>query len=130
MSGTGSRILVIDDEPALLRMISLYLGRHNYQVTVASTAAKARAELQASSGEFAMAVLDATLANTTLPELGDDILAASPRMRLLVVSGYPVDMSALQAAAPGRVDFLLKPFSPEMLAGAVRRMLGAEEKSV
>ena len=38
--------------------------------------------------------------------------------------------TALQAAAPGRVAFLHKPFTPEMLAAAIRRMLAAQEESL
>jgi FixJ family two-component response regulator len=41
-----------------------------------------------------------------------------------------VDMSALECEAPGRVDFLHKPFTPEMLASAVGRMLAAEKEGL
>jgi CheY-like chemotaxis protein len=39
-------------------------------------------------------------------------------------------MTALSAQAPGRVAFLLKPFTPEMLAKALRRLLATEEKDL
>ena len=58
------------------------------------------------------------------------MLAAGPRLRVIAVSGYPVDMAPLQAAAPGRVMFLHKPFTPEMLGGAVRRMIATQEEDV
>jgi CheY-like chemotaxis protein len=51
-------------------------------------------------------------------------------VRLLVASGYPVDISGMEAAAPGRVAFLHKPFSPEMLAAVLRRMIGAQEEKL
>ena len=130
MSSNGPRILIVDDEPPLLRMMSLYLGRQNYQVTVASSAAKARAELDQAPGEYAVVVLDATLTGASLAELSAEILRGNPRTGLLVASGYPVDMSAVLAEAPGRVDFLHKPFSPEMLAKAVRRLLASKEENV
>jgi DNA-binding NtrC family response regulator len=47
---------------------------------------------------------------------------------VVVNSGYPVDMSVLQQAAPGRVEFLHKPFSPDMLVAALRRVLGPQEE--
>jgi len=46
----------------------------------------------------------------------------------VVSSGYPVDMRVLQQAAPGRVEFLHKPFSPDMLVAVLRRMLGPQEE--
>jgi DNA-binding NtrC family response regulator len=130
MSDTGSCILIVDDEPPLLRMMSLYLERKGYRVTVAGSAAKARSELAAAPGRFQVVVLDATLPGTTLAELANEILAAEPAARVLAASGYPVDMSGLEAAAPGRVAFLHKPFSPEMLATVVRGLLGTKEESL
>jgi len=130
MSEPATTILIIDDEPLLLRMMSLYLGRKGYQVTVAGSAPKARAELAAAPGGFDVIVLDATVAGITPTDFGGEVLAADPKLRVLVVSGYPVNMSGLETAAPGRVAFLQKPFPPEMLAGAVRRLLGTEEENV
>ena len=122
------RILVIDDEPPLLRMMTLYLERQGYSVTVAPTAAKARVAL--AEGGFAVVVLDASLPGTTLAEMGGEILCGDPAVHLLAASGYPADTSALETLAPGRVAFLLKPFSPDMLAACVRRLLGVEEEGV
>ena len=113
--------IIIDDEPPLLRMMSLYLGRKGYRVTVAGSALKARAELAAAPGGYNVVVLDATVPGTTLAGLGGDILSADPNVCVLVASGYPVDVSELEAAAPGRVAFLHKPFAPEMLAAAFSR---------
>jgi two-component system, cell cycle sensor histidine kinase and response regulator CckA len=125
MASTAEGILIVDDEPSLLRMMSLYLGRIGYSVTVASSIQKARTEWTSSGMNFAVVVLDATLSGGTLSELGKEILSQSPDVRLIAASGYPVDMSELESIAPGRVAFLHKPFSPEMLADAVRRMLGS-----
>jgi hypothetical protein len=46
----------------------------------------------------------------------------------LAASGYPVDVSTLEAAAPGRVAFLLKPFTAEMLADCIRRMIAPDKE--
>src|SRR5215475_3089551 len=116
MSDALGKILIIDDEPALLRMMSMFLGRKGFTVSVAGSASIARRELI--SG-FDVAVLDATLPDASLADFGTEILNAYPGTRLLAASGYPVDMSGLEAVAPGRVAFLHKPFSPEMLLAAV-----------
>ena len=130
MMDTAARILIVDDEPPLLRMMSLYLGRKGYQVSVAMSGAAARTELAASPGAFRAVVLDATMTGTSLPEFGGEILDGNPETSLLVVSGYPVDMSRLEEWAPERVAFLHKPFAPEMLASALRRLIGSKEESV
>ena len=127
METAQGRILLVDDEPPLLKMMSLYLGRLGYSVTTATTTEKAWAEVEASPGDFACAVIDATMDGLSMRDLALKMLSASPTLRVLAASGYPVDMTEVEEQAPGRVDFLHKPFTPEMLATAVRRLLAPQE---
>jgi len=120
------RILLVDDEPPLLKMMHVYLRRLGYSVTTAASTEQASA--LAAQESFAVVVIDGTMEGLSLEELAGRILDGNPAARVLAASGYPVDMGALETAAPGRVGFLHKPFTPEMLAAAVRRMLGAEEE--
>jgi len=130
MDHASGRILIVDDEPALLKMMSTYLGRLGIEVTTADTTAKAWSEVQAAPASFAGAVLDASMAGVSMQDLALRILGANPSVRIIASSGYPVDMTAIEAAAPGRVMFLHKPFAPEMLAGAIRRILAAQEEEL
>ena len=123
-----AKILIVDDEPALLKMMSIYLGRLGYSVITAATTQQAWSEVEADPSAVAVAVLDATMDGISMGDLATRILRASPAAHVLASSGYPVDMTSLEAAAPGRVSFLHKPFTPEMLASAVRRMLAAQEE--
>ena len=86
--------------------------------------------MEAAAPTFAIAVLDATMNGIPLRDLAERMLAADPRLCVIAASGYPVDMAALEAIAPGRVMFLHKPFSPAMLGSAVRRMLATQEEDV
>jgi two-component system, cell cycle sensor histidine kinase and response regulator CckA len=130
MTNAASRILLVDDEPSLLKMMSVYLGRLGYAVVAAGSTEKAWAEMEAAPHGFALAVLDATMGGVRMEELAARMLAADPRLCVIAASGYPVDIAALQAAAPGRVMFLHKPFSPEMLGRAVRRMIATQEEDI
>ena len=130
MDHAPPRILLADDEPSLLQMMSAYLSRLGYAVTAASTTAKARAEMEAAPLGFAAAVLDGSMAGLAMEELALEMLAANPSLCVLAASGYPVDMTILESAAPGRVGYLPKPFTPEMLAAAVRRLLATQKKNV
>jgi DNA-binding NtrC family response regulator len=130
MDQTTRRILIVDDEPPLLRMMGLFLGRLGYSVTTADSTGKAWALVEADPSAFAAAVLDGSMAGMSMEELGSRMLRSNPSLCILTASGYPVDMTALSAQAPGRVAFLLKPFTPEMLAKALRRLLATEEKDL
>jgi two-component system cell cycle sensor histidine kinase/response regulator CckA len=130
MSNASGRILLVDDEPSLLKMMSLYLGRLGYSVTTSSSTDEAWSEVEAAPLEFAVAVLDASMPGMSMETLALKVLGASPTLCVVAASGYPVNMTALEAAAPGRVAFLQKPFSPEMLTSAVRRMIATQEKDL
>ena len=129
MSYSSREILIVDDEAALLKLMSAYLRRLGYAVTAANTVAKAREHLNRQPEAFAVVVLDAGMADAGLDNLALELLAFRPSLRVVVNSGYPVDMSVLQQAAPERVEFLHKPFSPDMLIAALRRMLGPQKEN-
>jgi DNA-binding NtrC family response regulator len=130
MGDTDSRILIVDDEPALLKMMSVYLKRLGYEVTTAITTEEAWSEFEAAPSHFAGAVLDVTMAGLSMEDLAVRLLNANPSLFVIAASGYPLDMTAFESAAPGRVMFLHKPFVPEMLAQAVRRMLGSQKEKL
>jgi CheY-like chemotaxis protein len=130
MLSASGRILVVDDEPPLLRMLSLYLSRLGYSVTTAETTDAAWSLVEADPSAFGVAVLDGSMSGMSMGDLALRMLRANPALRVLAASGYPLDMTELSEAAPGRVDFLQKPFTPEMLAAALRGLLGAQEKEL
>src|SRR5215471_10629698 len=109
MTPGHEQILIVDDEPSLLKMMSVYLRRLGYEVVTAVSAAEALEAVAAQPGGFSVAVVDATIAGTSLEELASKMLKEMPRLCVIAASGYPVDTSVLEAAAPGRVMFLHKP---------------------
>ncbi|HJT87052.1 MAG TPA: response regulator [Bryobacteraceae bacterium] len=130
MNPAGIRILIVDDEPSLVKMMTVYLERLGYAVTACGSTQEASRLVQSEPASFAVAVLDATMEGLSMEQLALQMLRVCPALRLLAASGYPVDMNALEAAAPGRVAFLHKPFTPEMLAASVRRMLAPEKETL
>jgi DNA-binding NtrC family response regulator len=130
MGPPAGQILIVDDEPVLLRMMSAYLGRLGYSVSTMSSTAKAWAALETPPRGLRLVVLDATMQGVSMEDLALRALQADPSMCVIAASGYPVDMSALEVAAPGRILFLQKPFTGDMLASAVRRLLAAQEEAV
>ncbi len=131
MERAEERILVVDDEPALLKMISNYLRRMGYTVVASSSPESAWNAFQEAPHEFALAVLDGSMAGSGKNEdLARRLLLAGPRLCLIVSSGYPWDMTAVEAVAPGRATFLQKPYTSDMLKAAVRGILAAQKKQV
>ena len=130
VTNSQGRILIVDDEPALLKMMNAYLSRLGYTVTTSKSTDAAWKETEADPAQFDLAVLDATMPGMTMEDLAKRLLRANPTITVIAASGYAVDMAAVETAAPGRVAFLLKPFSPEMLSATVRRMIGTQEEKL
>jgi DNA-binding NtrC family response regulator len=130
MSPTPRKVLLVDDEPALLKMMSLYLTRKGYSVTALDSTDRAWAATETGASDFTAAVLDATMRGMSSEQLALKLLADNPSLRVLVASGYPVDISALEAAAPGRVTFIQKPFTPQTLAKTMGSLIGAQEENI
>jgi DNA-binding NtrC family response regulator len=130
MNHGSGRILLVDDDHSLLKMMGVYLGRLGYSVTLANSTEQAWAEVEAAPSGHDIAVLDGSMSGLSMEDLALKMLRANRSLGVVAASGYSVDTTAVEAAAPGRVAVLLKPFAPEMLAAAVRRMLAAQEEKL
>jgi DNA-binding NtrC family response regulator len=121
------KILIVDDEPPLLKMMGVYLKRVGYDAALFESSDRAWTAVQDAAGDYAGAVLDATLRGMTTQDLALKLLAANPSICVVVASGYPVDMSTVEAAGPGRVSFVQKPFTADTLVRTLRKMLDAQD---
>jgi DNA-binding NtrC family response regulator len=122
MGDSAERILIVDDDPSLLKLMSNFLSRAGYEVSTSRDTEEAWFLMEANPSHFDAAVLDGTMSGMSMQELAAKMLAANPALSVIATSGYPMDVSDLDAVAPGRVTFLLKPFTSEMLVSTVRRM--------
>jgi DNA-binding NtrC family response regulator len=86
--------------------------------------------VEAAPSDYAIAVLDGSMPGLSMEDLALKMLRANPSLCVVAASGYSVDTSAMDAVAPGRVAVLPKPFTPEMLAATVRRMLAAQKEKL
>lgn len=125
------RVLVMDDEPTILRFIQHLLSELGYEVSVAAdgeTALQLAAEANAQARSFELAILDLTVpggmgGRDVLEKLKVDM----PSVRAIAASGYSTDPIMCEPQAHGFVGVLPKPFRPAELAQAVANaMLSAE----
>ena len=107
------RVLVIEDDPALGRLIQLVLSQYTDQVSVARSGRDALAEL--SAGKF-----DAIASDISLPDMsGLDVIAraraVAPASGIVAITGF-VDVDvAVRSMKAGADDFLGKPFDADIL---------------
>lgn len=114
------RLLIVDDEAALLRLMKTYLERVGYDTEACARAGEAFERLAADSSLQA-AIFDLSLING--PDDITHVARRSPALRILVCSGSPFEVDALPGDVRARCAFLQKPFLPKMLVEAVEELL-------
>jgi len=124
MSSAGGAIWIVDDEPALSKMMGLFLKRRGYTVVTFNSTEKAWQQFQADPAAVRAAVVDLSMPGMDTREFGIRLLSTNPSIYVIFCSGYPADFHEVEAAAAGRVAFLHKPFTPEMLEERLRSLLG------
>ncbi len=121
----GFQILVVDDQPELLRLLGTYLPRYGHTVTCCSSGAEALSVLRAAESSFQLAILDLHLPDMHGRELAGRILEAHPEIRILIASGALFETAALGAAHASRAAVLQKPYVPKALIQAIDDLLKA-----
>ncbi len=125
-AGSGT-VLLVEDEPAVMRVTHRFLERLGYHVLAASSAAEA---LQLAA--FHAEGVDLLLTDVIMPELsGGDLArrvsAMHPGVRVLFMSGYTADeLAPYGVLAPG-VDFIQKPFAFREFAARVHARMSRAE---
>jgi two-component system, OmpR family, KDP operon response regulator KdpE len=113
----GARVLVVDDEPGILRAVEVNLGRHGFRVDVAA------------NGREAMDIYDrqrpdVVLLDLGLPDLdGLDIIGAIRKREstpIIVLSARETERDKVVALDMGADDYLTKPFGVNELLARVR----------
>ena len=126
----GARILVVDDEPQLLRSLRTTLAAHGYDVQTATTGEEALDLLAARLPD--LVVLDLVLPGLSGLAVCQELRARSP-VPILILSARGDERDKVAALDAGADDYLTKPFGVnELLArirAALRRAAGARGPS-
>jgi DNA-binding response OmpR family regulator len=120
MVSAAGRILIVDDDAALLKVMDAYLSRLGYCVDACRSAAEGWALVEANPTSYAGALVDLNMPGIPGEELARRILGSNASIRLVVMSGYPARLSEVAALDGNRVRFLHKPFAPKELADAFK----------
>jgi DNA-binding NtrC family response regulator len=123
--GKLAKVLVVDDDPRLLRTMGVYLRRRSYEVVTCSSAAEATEEFQAAPGTYAVLVVDMTLQDMPAEQLVDKVLQVDRKVGVIVTSGYPVKLPRSASSSGRHILALQKPFTPQTFIQAIEQMLSS-----
>ena len=114
-----ARILIVDDEPSMRRVLATMLKQEQHESAEAESVATARSAL-------ARGAFDVLLIDQKLPDgEGLSLLAASreadPNVPVILITAYATVELAVEAMRCGAFDVVTKPFVPETVLAVVRR---------
>jgi PAS domain S-box-containing protein len=115
------RILAVDDEPALARMVSLMLGKHGHQVEVCTSGESALECIE--QQEFDLLITDLGLGSGINGwQVVEHARRRRPEMPVLLATGWGAGIDPAEAAARGATAIIAKPYAAEHLRGVVGRI--------
>jgi two-component system cell cycle sensor histidine kinase/response regulator CckA len=123
LAPTGRSILVAEDDPLVLGVIERLLAEQGHDVLTARNGAEALR--LALAGRVDLLVTDVRMPVMDGWELSAQMRDRWPRLPVLFVSGYDVELTQYAAGRGVPGAFLRKPFEPDELVRQVTRLLGA-----
>ncbi len=113
------RILIVDDEPHMRRVLALNLRQDHHAVTECAGVKEARKCILAGD-------LDVILTDQKMPDgQGLEVLAAAieadPALSVVLITAFATVELAVESMRQGAFDFITKPFQPEVVRATVRR---------
>lgn len=123
--GDAKRILVIDDEEALCRMVDAVLTDSGYAVTTRTRSVDAVEGFE--TGGFELVITDVRMPGLDGLEVLQRVKAVSPAVPVIVITAHATVEMSIQALRKGAYDMVTKPFEPEELLYRVRNALRQSE---
>ncbi len=117
-------VLVVEDEPAILTLVTHVLRGHGYAVLRSNSATEAIAMAEAHTGSIDLLLTDVMMPEMNGRDLSRALCASNPGLRTVLMSGYTAELIAAHGVLDADVSFLQKPFAIGALTEVVQQALG------
>jgi len=126
--GQAGTILLVEDEPTLLRLLKEALEEEGYTILDASNG---RAALEVARSTQA---IDMVITDLIMPELDGrnmlrELVTEYPKLQVLLMSGYAYEENPLEDFDLSHYEFIQKPFTESALINRVKRILNRPEST-
>ncbi len=116
-------ILLVEDEPAILKVTGRILERHGYTILAANSAEEAIRMAERHDGQIHLLITDVVMPEMNGLDLAGKLVSLYPNLRLLFMSGHTADIIAHEGMLDEGVHFIQKPFRMKDLAAKARKAL-------
>jgi PAS domain S-box-containing protein len=121
--GGNETVLVVEDDAALRKLSRIVLESCGYSVITAEDGEDAIAKFIENREMIDLVVLDMIMPKKNGKEVSEALRKASPRIKILFVSGYTMNLIKSKELTASSLDFIHKPVRPQELLKKVREVL-------
>jgi len=122
-------VLVVDDEPAVRRLLARILRSRGYDVFETENAQSALAFMSSANRQMDLVVTDLVMPAMSGVSLAEQIRAQWPSVKILFVSGFPTT-EATPSSEMSSIPLLGKPFTPDQIEAKVRELLDGSKTAL
>jgi len=120
------RILVIDDDENIRKVLATILEEEGYEVESVDTAKKAIEKTRRKF--YNIALIDIRLPDMEGIELLTRMKDTTPKMRKIIITGYPTLQNAVEAVNRGADAYIMKPFDMEKVLEEIKEQLRKQQE--
>ncbi|HEX9179674.1 MAG TPA: sigma 54-interacting transcriptional regulator [Burkholderiales bacterium] len=121
MSAASARILLVDDDPDLLRLLALRLKSAGYEVNAVDSGEKALASLAVNRPE--LVITDVQMSGMDGLALFDAVHKSNPTLPVIILTAHGSIPDAVDATRRGVFGYLTKPYESQVLLAQVQKAL-------
>jgi len=124
--GETARILIVDDDEDIRKVLTTILEDEGYIVESVGTARKAI--VKTGKKFYNLALIDVRLPDMEGIELLTRMKDATPKMRKIIITGYPTLQNAVEAVNRGADAYIIKPFDMKKTLRTIKEELVKQEE--
>jgi PAS domain S-box-containing protein len=116
-------VLVVDDEPTILKLVTNTLLPRGYKLLEASSGEEALKAVDAFSGSIDLLITDVVMPGINGSQLADRFRELRPALKVIFMTGYAGDALVSRGDSDPETVLIQKPLTPAVLAEKVREVL-------
>ena len=121
-----ARIIVVDDDESIRKVLATILEEKGYTVDTAENGKQAIEKTE--KNFYNLGLFDIRLPDIDGTELLAKVKDTTPRMRKIIVTGYPSLPNAVEALNKGADAYILKPFDMDKILQTIKEQLKNQEE--
>ena len=125
--GQSPRILIVDDDESIRKVLTAILEDQGYTVESADSAKKAIQKTKRKI--YNLALIDIRLPDMEGINLLTRMKDTTPKMRKIIITGYPTLKNAVEAVNKGADAYIVKPFDMEKVLKKIKEQLKRQEEA-